>query len=245
MLDRSLSPDPEAAVDEAIFGRTDAAAAGWAVSRAPVPYPEAVAAMEARAAAIAEGTAGELVWLLEHPPLYTAGVSAKAADLVEPDRFPVFASGRGGQYTYHGPGQRVAYVMLDLTKRRRDVRAFVAALEAWVIDALDAFNVKGEIRDGRVGVWVERRAPGAPPRDDKIAAIGVKLRRWVSFHGISLNVEPDLAHFGGIVPCGVTEHGVTSLVDLGLPVTMDEADAALKASFRRVFGALEDAPTPV
>jgi len=240
MLDHVLSPSPEA-----LFGRTDAAPAGWAVSRGPVAYPEAVAAMEARAAAIAAGEAGELVWLLEHPPLYTAGVSAKAADLIQPDRFPVFESGRGGQYTYHGPGQRVAYVMLDLTKRGRDVRAFVAALEAWVIGALDAFNVKGEVREGRVGVWVERRQPGAPVREDKIAAIGVKLRKWVSFHGISLNVEPDLGHFGGIVPCGVTEHGVTSLVDLGLPVTMDEADEALKSSFQRVFGAVEDAPPPL
>src|SRR5687767_4894718 len=239
MLDRSVSSPPKAP-----FGRIDAAPAGWAVSRAPVAYPDAVAAMEARATAIAEGRAGELVWLLEHPPLYTAGVSAKAGDLIQPDRFPVFASGRGGQYTYHGPGQRVAYVMLDLTRRQRDVRAFVAALEDWVIGALDAFNVKGELRDGRVGVWVERRAPGAPPREDKIAAIGVKLRRWVSFHGVSLNVEPDLAHFGGIVPCGVTEHGVTSLVDLGLPVTMDEADAALRASFARVFGPLEAAEPP-
>lgn len=201
--------------------------------------------MEARAAAIADGTAGELIWLLEHPPLYTAGVSAKSADLIEPDRFPVFASGRGGQYTYHGPGQRVAYVMLDLTKRSRDVRAFVAALEAWVIGALDVFNVTGEIRDGRVGVWVERRSPGVAPREDKIAAIGVKLRRWVSFHGVSLNVEPDLSHFGGIVPCGVTEHGVTSLVDLGLPVTMDEADAALKSSFQEIFGSVKDVAAPV
>lgn len=240
MLDRTLNR-----ASGALFGRTDGIAAGWAVSRAPAPYPEAVAAMEARAAAIAEGRAGELVWLLEHPPLYTAGVSAKPADLIDPDRFPVFASGRGGQFTYHGPGQRVAYVMLDLTQRGRDVRAFVAALEAWVIGALDAFNVKGEIRDGRVGVWVERRTPGAPPREDKIAAIGVKLRKWVSFHGVSLNVEPDLGHFGGIVPCGVTEHGVTSLVDLGLPVTMDEADEALKTSFRRVFGAVEEADPPL
>lgn len=201
--------------------------------------------MEARAAAIAEGSAGELVWLLEHPPLYTAGVSAKAGDLLQPDRFPVFQSGRGGQFTYHGPGQRVAYVMLDLTQRRRDVRAFVAALEAWVIGALGRFNVAGGVRDGRVGVWVERRTPGAAPQEDKIAAIGVKLRRWVSFHGVSLNVEPDLSHFGGIVPCGVTEHGVTSLVDLGLPVTMDEADAALRASFVEVFGPVEDAPAPL
>jgi lipoyl(octanoyl) transferase len=232
MLDRVLNRPPKAP----LFGRDDAAAVEWAVSRAPVAYPEAVAAMEARAAAIAEGHAGELVWLLEHPPLYTAGVSAKPGDLLDPGRFPVFQSGRGGQFTYHGPGQRVAYVMLDLSKRRKDVRAFVAALEAWVIGALARFNVTGEIREGRVGVWVERRAPGALAREDKIAAIGVKLRRWVSFHGISLNVEPDLGHFGGIVPCGVTEHGVTSLVDLGLPVTVDEADAALLASFREVFG---------
>jgi lipoyl(octanoyl) transferase len=200
--------------------------------------------MEARAAAIAEGRAGELVWLLEHPPLYTAGVSAKGGDLLQPDRFPVFQTGRGGQFTYHGPGQRVAYVMLDLTKRRRDVRAFVASLEAWVIGALAEFNVRGEVREGRVGVWVERRTSGAPVREDKIAAIGVKLRRWVSFHGISLNVEPDLSHFGGIVPCGVTEHGVTSLVDLGLPVSMAEADEALRASFRQVFGPLEDTEAP-
>ncbi|ACG77694.1 lipoate-protein ligase B [Phenylobacterium zucineum HLK1] len=227
-----------------MFGRDDDRPAGWAVSTGLVDYPAAVAAMEARAAAIAEGSAGELVWLLEHPPLYTAGVSAKPADLLDAGRFPVFESGRGGQFTYHGPGQRVAYVMLDLTKRGRDVRAFVGALEAWVIGALDAFNVRGEIREGRVGVWVERRAPGVPPREDKIAAIGVKLRRWVSFHGIALNVEPDLSHFSGIVPCGVTEHGVTSLVDLGLPVTLDEADAALKASFRRVFGEVEDAAAP-
>ncbi len=241
MLDRALNSTVEAP----IFGRDDAAPVGWAVSRGAVAYPDAVAAMEARAAAIAEGRAGELVWLLEHPPLYTGGVSAKAADLLEPDRFPVFASGRGGQFTYHGPGQRVAYVMLDLTKRGRDVRAFVAALEAWVIGALGRFNVAGEMREGRVGVWVERRVPGLPSREDKIAAIGVKLRKWVSFHGISLNVEPDLAHFSGIVPCGVTEHGVTSLVDLGLPATMDEADEALRASFERVFGPVEDAIPPL
>lgn len=240
MLDRSLN----ILTEPPIFGREDGAPAGWAVSRAQVPYPDAVAAMEARAAAIADGTAGELVWLLEHPPLYTAGVSSKESDLLDPGRFPVFASGRGGQFTYHGPGQRVAYVMLDLTKRRRDVRAFVASLEAWVIGALARFNVEGEIRDGRVGVWVERRTPGLPPREDKIAAIGVKLRRWVSFHGISLNVEPDLSHFSGIVPCGIAEHGVTSLVDLGLPVTMDEADEALKASFRIVFGEVEEVEAP-
>ena len=236
MLDRPLNPEPEAS----LFGRDDGQAAGWAISPGYVDYPEAVAAMEARAQAIAEGSAGELVWLLEHPPLYTAGVSAKAGDLLQPGRFPVFETARGGQFTYHGPGQRVAYVMLDLTRRGRDVRAFVAALEAWVIGALASFNVEGVIRPGRVGVWVER---GMPKREDKIAAIGVKLRKWVSFHGVSLNVEPDLSHFDGIVPCGITEHGVTSLVDLGLPVTMDEADAALKASFERVFGVVrEDAP---
>lgn len=241
MLDRSLNTLTE----PPIFGREDGAPAGWAVSQAQVPYPEAVAAMEARAAAIAEGRAGELIWLLEHPPLYTAGVSSKESDLLDANRFPVFQSGRGGQFTYHGPGQRVAYVMLDLTKRRRDVRAFVASLEAWVIGALARFNVEGEIRDGRVGVWVERKTPGVPPREDKIAAIGVKLRRWVSFHGVSLNVEPELSHFSGIVPCGIAEHGVTSLVDLGLPVTMDEADEALKASFRLVFGDVEEVPPPV
>jgi lipoyl(octanoyl) transferase len=185
------------------------------------------------------------VWLLEHPPLYTAGVSADPADLLEADRFPVFQTGRGGQFTYHGPGQRVAYVMLDLSRRGRDVRAFVAALEAWLIGALGRFNVRGEVRPGRVGVWVERQTPGLPPREDKIAAIGVKLRRWVSFHGVALNVEPDLAHFSGIVPCGISEHGVTSLVDLGLPVTLDEADAALKASFREVFGDVRDAEPPI
>jgi lipoyl(octanoyl) transferase len=226
------------------FLRDDGTPAGWAVSAMPVAYPDAVAAIEARAAAIAQGSAGELVWLLEHPPLYTAGVSAKPGDLLEPDRFPVFESGRGGQFTYHGPGQRVAYVMLDLSRRQKDVRAFVAALEAWVIGALGRFNVTGEVRPGRVGVWVERKAPGVAPREDKIAAIGVKLRRWVSFHGISLNVEPDLAHFSGIVPCGVTDHGVTSLVDLGLPVTMDEADAALRSAFVEVFGPVADAAPP-
>jgi lipoyl(octanoyl) transferase len=239
MLDHRLSPETA----KPLFPRDDGVAAGWAVSSAPVAYPDAVAAMEARAADIAEGRARELVWLLEHPPLYTAGVSAKAGDLLDAGRFPVFESGRGGQYTYHGPGQRVAYVMLDLTRRGRDVRAFVGALEAWVIEALAAFNLEGQVRQGRVGVWVERKGPGWS-REDKIAAIGVKLRRWVSFHGISLNVEPDLAHFSGIVPCGVTEHGVTSLVDQGLPVSMDEADAALKAGFERVFGAVAEAEPP-
>lgn len=224
--------------------RRDAAPAGWAVSTAPVDYAPAVAAMEARAEAIAAGEAGELVWLLEHPPLYTAGVTAKPGDLLQPERFPVHRTGRGGQFTYHGPGQRVAYVMLDLRARGRDVHAFVTALEGWIIDALSQFNVRGEVRPGRVGVWVERRTPGLPVREDKIAAIGVKLRRWVSFHGISLNVEPDLTHFSGIVPCGITAHGVTSLVDLGLPVTMDEADSALRSSFAHRFGPTRPEPPP-
>ena len=227
------------------FCRPDGRAAGWAVSAAPVPYPEALAAMEARVEAIAEGRAGEMVWLLEHPPLYTAGVSARPDDLLDPGRFPVFEAGRGGQYTYHGPGQRVAYVMLDLRERQRDVRAFVQALEAWIVRSLDAFNVKGEVKPGRIGVWVDRPSPGLPTREDKIAAIGVRLRRWVSFHGISLNVEPDLSHFAGIVPCGISAHGVTSLVDLGRPVGMDEADAALKSAFEAVFGPVASEPPPI
>ena len=207
----------------------------WRISDAPVPYEEALAAMDERVAAIANGLAPELVWLLEHPPLYTAGTSANERDLVETDRFPVFRTGRGGQYTYHGPGQRVAYVMLDLGRRTPDLRRFVAALEAWLIGALDAFNVRGERREDRVGVWVRRPEKGGDV-EDKIAAIGIRVRRWVTFHGISLNVEPDLSHFSGIVPCGVMQHGVTSLVDLGLPVTMSDADVALRAAFEQVFG---------
>ena len=216
------------------------APAEWRIEPGLTAYPEALAFMEARAEAIRVGTAGELVWLVEHPPLYTAGTSARSQDLIEPDRFPVFAAGRGGEYTYHGPGQRVAYVMLDLKRRREDVRAFVAALEQWIIETLAAFNVRGERREDRVGVWVVR--PDRPPlpdgslAEDKIAAIGIRLRKWVSFHGIAINVEPDLSHFGGIVPCGVQDHGVTSLVDLGLPVTMPDLDVALKAAFERVFG---------
>jgi lipoyl(octanoyl) transferase len=242
MLDRSLS---ETARKPTLL-RPDAATAGWATSRGLVPYPDAEAAMEARATAIADREAGELVWLLEHPPLYTAGVSAKPADLLDPGRFPVFRSGRGGQFTYHGPGQRVAYVMLDLSARGRDVRAFVQALQAWIIDALARLDVIGEVREGRVGVWVERAPAGqAFGREDKVAAIGVKLRRWVSFHGVSLNVDPDLSHFTGIVPCGVTLHGVTSLADLGLGATMVDADSALKASFVEVFGPVADAPPPL
>lgn len=227
------------------FMRLDDEPVAWAISTTPVPYPAAVSAMEARAAAIAEGAAGELVWLLEHPALYTAGVSAKATDLLAPDRFPVFQSGRGGQFTYHGPGQRVAYVMLDLRARGRDARAFVAALEAWVITALAMFGVAGETRCGRVGVWVARGEHGAPPREDKIVAIGVKLRRWVSFHGIAVNVSPDLTHFDGIVPCGVTDHGVTSLADLGIAASLPSVDAALRAAFAQVFGVVADGEAPL
>ncbi len=212
----------------------------WRTDAALVPYDEALAVMEARVAAIAAGHADEMIWLLEHPPLYTAGTSARPGDLTDPGRFPVHRAGRGGQYTYHGPGQRVAYVMLDLNRRGRDVRAFVRHLEDWIIAALAEFNVRGEIREDRVGVWVVRPerepGPGGGPREDKIAAIGVKLRRWISFHGIAINVEPDLSHFDGIVPCGIREHGVTSLVDLGLPVTMADLDLALKATFGRIFG---------
>jgi lipoyl(octanoyl) transferase len=211
----------------------------WTTLPGLAPYAETLAAMEARAAQIAEGAAREAVWLLEHPPLYTAGTSAKPDDLTDPDRFPVFTAGRGGQYTYHGPGQRVAYTMLNLNTRGRDVRQFVCALENWVIATLAEFNVTGERRSGRVGVWVTRSDkepnPDGSLREDKIAAIGVKLRRWVSFHGISINVEPDLTHFSGIVPCGIRDHGVTSLVDLGLPVTMADLDAALMQTFPRYF----------
>ncbi|MAY31680.1 MAG: lipoate-protein ligase B [Rhodovulum sp.] len=212
----------------------------WRISDGLVDYETALAEMEARVADIAEGKAEELIWLLEHPPLYTAGTSARIEDLTDPDRFPVYEARRGGQYTYHGPGQRVAYVMLDLSKRGRDVRQFVCAMEDWVIKTLAEFNVRGERREGRVGVWVTREDKPAnidgTPREDKIAAIGVRLRKWVSFHGLSINVEPDLEHFEGIVPCGIREHGVTSLVDLGLPVTMDDVDNALRRSFDTVFG---------
>lgn len=212
----------------------------WRVAPDLVPYDIAVQTMKNEAAAIANGEADELVWLVEHPPLYTAGTSADAADLVAPDRFPVFATGRGGEYTYHGPGQRVVYVMLDLKRRRQDVRAFVAALEALVIDALDSMNIRGERREDRVGVWVRRperpALPDGSPAEDKIAAIGIRLRRWVSFHGFSLNVDPDLEHFSGIVPCGIRGYGVTSLVDLGLPVMMSDADVRIRDSFERVFG---------
>ena len=220
-------------------GSPGGGAVEWLISDAPVPYLEAVAAMEARVAAIADGKAPELVWLLEHPPLYTSGTSGKTSDLLDP-RFPMFATGRGGQLTYHGPGQRVAYVMLDLKRRRPDVRAYVASLEEWIIRTLTAFNVRGERREDRVGVWVSRPDKG-PGFEDKIAAIGVRLRRWVSFHGISINVEPDLTHFEAIVPCGVADprYGVTSLADLGLPVSMADVDVALRQGFEEVFGAVK------
>ena len=207
----------------------------WAIAEAPVDYQEALAEMEGRVAAIAAGRARERVWLLEHPPLYTAGTSARDGDLIEPNRFPVFRSGRGGQFTYHGPGQRVAYVMLDLNRRTPDLRRYVAALEEWLIATLAAFNIRGERREDRVGVWVRRPDKGALA-EDKIAAIGIRVRHWVTFHGISLNVEPDLSHFSGIVPCGVRGQGVTSLVDLGRPVTMPEVDGVLRANFEKVFG---------
>ncbi|KAA0076204.1 lipoyl(octanoyl) transferase LipB [Tardiphaga sp. P9-11] len=231
-------------LDLTVFSRAPGGrAVEWRVSDTPIPYPEAVAEMEARASAIADGTAPELVWLLEHPPLYTSGTSGKSDDLLDA-RYPVFETGRGGQVTYHGPGQRVAYVLLDLKARRPDVRAYVAALEALIIRTLDAFNVKGERREDRVGVWVARPDKGAG-FEDKIAAIGVRLRRWVSFHGIAINVEPDLAHFDAIVPCGVVDprYGVTSLVDLGLPVGMTDVDVALRQAFGEVFGEAEELAT--
>ena len=206
----------------------------WRISDAPVAYDAALETMERRVAAIRAGDARELVWLLEHPPLYTAGTSARPEDLLDPDRFPVHRTGRGGQFTYHGPGQRICYVMLDLNRRGPDVRRYICDLEEWIIQTLDRFNVKGERRDGRVGIWVDRGGG----REDKIAAIGVRIRRWVTFHGIAINVEPDISHFEGIVPCGVAGEtlGVTSLVDLGLPVTMADLDLALAETFPRVFG---------
>lgn len=212
----------------------------WVVSTGLIDYADAVSAMEERAASIRKGSAAERVWLVEHPPLYTGGTSARSQDLLQPDRFPVFQTGRGGEYTYHGPGQRVAYVMLDLKRRREDVRAFVYALEEWIITALSRFNIRAERRADRVGVWVVRpdrpRLGDGSPAEDKIAAIGIRLKKWVSFHGIAINVEPDLTHFDGIVPCGISGHGVTSLVDLGLPVTMEDLDIALMSAFEDVFG---------
>jgi len=202
----------------------------WKISDQPVAYPDALAFMEARAAAIAEGKASELIWLLEHPPIYTAGTSANEADLIDA-RFPVYHTGRGGQFTYHGPGQRVGYAMLDLKSRTPDVRAYVRDLEQWLIETLALFNVKGERREGRVGIWVQRGL-----KEDKIAALGVRIKRWVTFHGVALNVDPDLSHFDGIVPCGVRAHGVTSLADLGIVVSMADVDVALKQSFQKIFG---------
>ncbi|WP_199175504.1 lipoyl(octanoyl) transferase LipB [Telmatospirillum siberiense] len=207
----------------------------WRISEAPVAYPDAVATMEERVSAIRAGDAREMVWLLEHPPLYTAGTSAKPEDLLTPERFPVFQTGRGGQYTYHGPGQRVAYVMLDLSRRGADIRRYIAQLEEWLIRTLSHFGVEGGLREGRVGIWVDRGSG----REDKIAAIGVRVRRWVSFHGIALNVDPDLGHFDGIVPCGIRSHGVTSLWALGHTPTMDEVDMALQAEFETTFGGTE------
>jgi lipoyl(octanoyl) transferase len=218
----------------------------WAVSDGLTGYPQALAAMEARVCAILAGEADELVWLLEHPPLYTRGTSARPEDLIDAAGIPVFDSQRGGQFTYHGPGQRVAYVMLDLTRRGRDIKEFVCGLEGWIIDTLDAFNVKGERRPGRVGVWVPRTGPDAGGREDKIAAIGVRVRRWVSFHGISLNVEPDLSHFQGIVPCGIADPdlGVTSLCALGRTASLTEVDIALAQTFERRFGPIRRTPPP-
>lgn len=211
----------------------------WLVSDGLTDYEYALRFMDERVSAIRQGQAAELVWLVEHPPLYTAGTSANSEDLLSPDRFPVYQTGRGGEYTYHGPGQRVAYVMLDLKRRREDVRAFVSALEEWIIQTLSEFNIRGERREDRVGVWVARpekpRLANGQMSEDKVAAIGIRLRRWVSFHGIAINVEPELANFNGIVPCGINEYGVTSLIDLGLPVTMHDVDVALAKSFRNVF----------
>jgi lipoyl(octanoyl) transferase len=214
---------------------TAALAPEWRAQPGLLPYPEAVAFMEERADAIASGHAKELVWLVEHPPIYTAGTSANPADLLDA-RFPVFKTGRGGQFTYHGPGQRVVYLMLDLKRRKPDVRAFVRDLEEWLVRALAAFGVKGERRTDRVGIWVAREDGG----EDKIAAIGVRIRHWITFHGVALNVAPDLSHFGGIVPCGVRGHGVTSLADLGVNASMHEVDAVLKVAFQDVFGPVED-----
>ncbi len=233
------SPDPRAS---GAMHRSDTIGVPveWVIGDGLLPYPEAAAAMEARAAAIAAGEAPELVWLVEHPPLYTAGTSARDADLLAPGRFPVFRSGRGGQFTYHGPGQRVAYLMLDLNRRGPDVRRYVAALESWIIATLARFNVSGEQRQDRDGVWVKRPdkapLPGGMPAEDKIAAVGVRVRRWVTFHGISLNVDPNLEHFSGIVPCGISGYGITSLVDLGIPVSMPEVDLVLRAEFEALFG---------
>ena len=238
---------PRDSLASSTLRRADDAAVEWAVSEGLVPYLEAVAAMEERAAAIAAGSAPERVWLLEHPPLYTAGTSAQEGDLLDA-RFPVFRTGRGGEFTYHGPGQRVAYVMLDLNRRGPDLRRYVSTLEAWIIATLARFAVTAERREDRVGVWVRRPEkpllPDGRAAEDKIAAIGIRVRRWVTFHGISLNVDPDLAHYSGIVPCGVADFGVTSLVDLGRPVAMEDVDTALRSEFERIFGATRATPSP-
>lgn len=223
-------------MSEGLLTRADGVSVEWVTSAGLVPYPRAVAAMEERVAGIIDGDKPEQVWLLEHPPLYTAGTSAIPDDLLTPDSLPVFRTGRGGQFTYHGPGQRVAYVMLDLNRRGPDVRAYVAALEEWIIRTIAAFGVTGERREGRIGVWVRRRGT-----EDKIAAIGVRLRRWVSFHGIALNVAPDLSHYAGIVPCGIREYGVTSLADLGVKTSMAEVDRVLRREFEAVFGSTQSA----
>lgn len=236
MLTEVLTATPFPECDTAgKLRRGDGVPVDWIISDGPVPYPLALETMKARAAAIAAGTAGEAVWLLEHPPLYTAGTSASPDDLLTPGRFPVYDAGRGGQYTYHGPGQRVVYLMLDLRERGRDIRCLMQGLEGWIIDTLAAFNIKGELRDGRIGVWVARPDKGVG-REDKIAALGVRVSKWVTFHGIALNVAPDLGHFGGIVPCGITDQGVTSFEDLGQLVSMAEVDSALRAAFERRFG---------
>lgn len=234
------SPVPRTTLAGCLPLRRDGRPVDWKISDSPVPYADALRFMEERVKAVADGSANECVWLLEHPPLYTAGTSASPADLADPDRFPVFRTGRGGEYTYHGPGQRIAYVMLDLKAREPDVRCFVASLEAWIIAALARFNVRGERRDDRIGVWVSRpeKKPSRPgvAAEDKIAAIGIRLRRWVSFHGVSLNVEPDLEHYSGIVPCGIRDYGVTSLHDLGIPASMPEVDMVLREEFQSIFG---------
>jgi len=230
----ALTPDPVGCEISNKLARIDARPVQWIISSEQVPYPVALDAMRARAAAIAAGEAEEAIWLLEHPPLYTAGTSAVPGDLLS-DRFPVYDAGRGGQYTYHGPGQRVAYVMLDLTQRGRDIRCLVKGLESWVIDTLGAHNIVGERRDGRIGVWVKRPDKGIL-KEDKIAAIGVRVSKWVTFHGISLNVMPDLGHYDGIVPCGITDQGVTSFEDLGQLVSMPEVDSVLRTAFEKHFG---------
>lgn len=215
----------------------------WAISDRPADYSEAIAAMNARASAIRQGTQSELVWLLEHPPLYTAGTGAKRGDLLMPDLLPVFQTGRGGQFTYHGPGQRVVYLMLNLKQRGNDVRGLITTLEAWIIDTLDVFNLKCETRPGRVGVWVQRSTRDGV-RDDKIAALGLRISGGVTTHGISINVEPNLSHYRGIVPCGIQAHGVTSLADLGLPVTLADVDIALRRSFEKHFGPVDRIEPP-